>query len=311
MTYVKLADNRMYSVFLYSLEKGEVFRVTEDFTYDRGPVFDPEGEYLYFLSRRDFNAAIGRMDFNFTYNEMTRIYVTTLQAETPSPLAPESDEVEIEKQEDKKEEPEKKKEKKKIEIRIDLEGIGDRVVALPIDPGNYQKLKPAKGKILYLSQPTRTLTGKRPKKTLHIYDMEKRKEQKLLSEIDDYNLSFDGKKIIYKSGKKYGIIEAKTGEHKVGDGKLDLSQMEMKVDRKKEWKQIFKEIWRWQRDFFYDPNMHGVDWELMRERYGQLVPYAAHRFDLTYVLGEMIGELCCSHAYVGGGDKPKVNLVET
>jgi tricorn protease len=311
VTYVKLADNKMYSVFLYSLEKGEVLKVTEDFTYDREPVFDPEGKYLYFLSRRDFNAALGRMDFNFTYNEMTRIYVVTLQTETPSPLAPESDEVEIKKEEDEKEKSEKKEKKKKIEIKIDLEGISDRVVALPIDPGNYQKLKAAKGKILYLSQPTRTLTGKRSKKTLHIYDMEKRKGQELLSEIDDYDLSFDGKKIIYKSGKKYGIIEAKTGKHKVGDGKLNLSRMEMKVDRKKEWRQIFNEIWRWQRDFFYDPNMHGVDWELMRERYGQLVTYAAHRFDLTYILGEMIGELCCSHAYVGGGDKPKINLVET
>jgi len=310
-TYIKLADNRMNSVFLYSLEKSRVYRVTEDFTDDREPVFDPEGKYLYFLSKRDFNAAIGRMDFNFTYDEMTRIYVTTLQAETPSPLAPESDEVEIKEEEKEKKKPEEKEEKKTVEIKIDLARIADRVVALPIDPGNYQRLKAAKGKILYLSQPTRTLTGKRPKKTLHFFDMEERKEHELLSEIDDFDLSFGGEKIIYQSGKEYGIIEAKTGKHKVGDGKLDLSQMEMKVDRKKEWKQIFNEVWRWERDFFYDPNMHGVDWEMMRNRYGELLPYVGHRFDLTYVLGEMIGELCCSHAYVGGGDKPKVNLVET
>ncbi len=311
VTYVKLADNQMCSVFLYSVEKGKVFRVTEDFTYDREPVFDPEGKYLYFLSRRDFNAAIGNMDFNFTYNEMTQIYVVTLQAGTPSPLAPESDEVEIKEEKEETEKPKEKKEKEIKEIKIDLEGIGDRVVALPTGPGNYQNLKAAKGKIFYLSHPTGTLTGDRPKKTLHIFDMEERKEQELLSEIDDYDLSFDGKKIIYKSGKKYGIIEAKPGAHKVGDGELNLSQMEMKVDRKKEWEQIFNEVWRWQRDFFYDPNMHGVDWNLMRERYGQLVPYVAHRYDLTYILGEMIGELCCSHDYVGGGDKPEVKLIQT
>ena len=315
IAYAKRATNLMYSVFLYSLGEGKAFRITEDFTYDREPAFDPEGKYLYFLSRRDFNAAIGRMDFNFTYDEMTRIYVVTLQAETPSPLAPESDEVEIkeggeENREEKKEDKEGKKEKVQ-DIKIDIQGIGDRVVALPTDPGNYEKLKAAKGKILYLSQPTRTLTGERPKKTLHMYDMEKRKDHQLLSELDGYDLSADGKKIMYRSGKKFGIIDAEPGTHKIGDGELKLSQMEMKVDRKQEWKQIFNEVWRWERDFFYDPDMHGVDWELMRERYGELVPYVAHRYDLTYVLGEMIGELCCSHAYVGGGDKPEVNLVST
>jgi tricorn protease len=315
IAYAKRATNLMYSVFLYSPEQGKAFRVTEDFTYDHEPVFDPEGKYLYFLSRRDFNAAIGKMDFDFTYDEMTRIYVVTLQAETPSPLAPESDEVKIEEEKKEKEDENKENQEKKVkkikEIRIDIEGIGDRVVALPTEPGNYEKLRASEGKILYLSQPTRTLTGDRPKKTLHLYDMEERKDHELISSIDDYDLSGDGKKIIYKSGKKFGIIEAKPGTYKVGDGELELAQMEMKVDRKKEWEQIFNEVWRWERDFFYDPNMHGVDWEMMRKRYGELLPYVAHRYDLTYILGEMIGELCCSHAYVGGGDKPEVKLVET
>jgi len=302
----------MYSIFLYSLEKGEVFRVTKDFTYDREPVFDPEGKYLYFLSRRDFNAAIGRMDFNFTYDEMTRIYAITLQAETPSPIALESDEVEIKKEEkEEKKEAKDDKEKAVEEVKINIQGIADRVVALPTDPGNYQKLRAAEGRIFYLSIPTRTLTGDRPKKTLLLYDMKERKVDELLSEVDGYDLSADGKKIIYKRGKKYGIIEADPDTHKVGDGELKLVQMEMKVDREQEWRQIFNEVWRWQRDFFYDPNMHGVDWELMRKRYGELLPYVAHRKDLTYILGEMIGELCCSHTYVGGGDRPKVKLVKT
>jgi len=315
IVYSKRATNLMYSIFLYSLEKAKSFRVTEDFTFDREPVFDPEGRYLYFLSRRDFNAAIGRMDFNFTYDEMTRIYVVTLQADTPSPLAPESDEVGIEEEKQEKEDQGKKDQEEKIkkvkEIKIDLDGIGDRVVALATDPGNYEKLKAAERKILYLSQPTRTLTGDRPKKTLHLYDMEERKNHELISSIDDYDLSGDGKNLIYKSGKKYGIIEAKPGGHKVGDGELKFTQMEMKVDRKKEWRQIFDEVWRWERDFFYDPNMHGVDWQIMRKMYGEFLPHVSHRYDLTYVLGEMIGELCCSHAYVGGGDKPEVKLVKT
>lgn len=313
IAYAKPAQNQFYSVFLYSLEEKEIHRVTDDFTDDREPVFDPDGKYLYFFSKRDFNAVLGNFDPGFTYNQMTRIYVVTLQKDSLSPFAPESDEVEPQEKKGKKEKGEEEKKKVKKGIHLDLEGIKDRVVAVPMDPGNYYGLRAAEGKIFYLSLPNWTLTGGSPgpKGKLHLFDIEKREDQVLLSPLDGYDLSADGEKIIYKSKEQFGIIEAKPGSAKVGDGALKLDDMQMKVDYRKEWKQIFGEAWRLERDFFYAPNMHGVDWELMRKRYGQLLPYVAHRSDLTYLIGEMIGELCCSHTYVSGGDRPEVKLVKT
>ena len=317
IAYAKPAKNEFSSIFLYSLEEEEIHRVTEDFTDDGEPIFDPEGKYLYFFSNRDFNAVLGNYDPGFTYNQMTRIYVVTLQADSLSPFAPESDEVEPEEERKKREKEEREEEKKKEkigkEIHIDIEGIENRAVGVPMDPGNHYGLRAAEGKIFYLSFPNWTLTGgsPEPKGTLHLFDMEKRKDQILLSPVDGYDLSADGEKIIYKSKKQFGITEAKPGSAKVGDGSLKLDGMQMKINYREEWKQIFNEAWRLERDFFYAPNMHGVDWELMHGRYGQLLPYVAHRSDLTYLIGEMIGELCCSHTYVSGGDKPKVELVKT
>ena len=316
VAYAKPAKSHFYSIFIYSLKEKEIHRVTEDFTDDSEPIFDPEGKYLYFFSKRDFNAMLGNFDPSFTYNQMTRIYVVTLQADSLSPFAPESDEVELKEEKEKKEKEEEKKEKKKEvkkEVHIDIEGIEDRVVAVPTDPGNYYGLRATEGKILYISFPTWTLTGGSPgpKGTLHLFDMEKRKDHQLLTPVDGYDISGDGEKVIYKSEKKFGIIDAKPGSPKIGDGALKLDGMQMKVDYRKEWKQIFNEVWRRERDFFYAPNMHGLDWELMRKRYGELLPYVAHRSDLTYLIGEMIGELCCSHTYVSGGDRPKVELVKT
>lgn len=317
IAYAKPATNMFYSIFLYSLKDGEIHRVTDDFTDDREPVFDPEGKYLYFFSKRDFNAMLSNFDPSFTYNEMTKIYVVVLQADSLSSFAPESDEVELKEEKERKEK-EKKKEGEKTEkilkeVRIDLEGIKDRVVAVPIEPGNYFGLRAAERRIFYLSFPNWTLTGgaPEPKGTLHLFDMEKRKDHALLSPVEGYDLSADGEKIIYKSKKQFGIIDAKPGSPKVGDGALSLDGLQMKVNYQDEWKQIFNEAWRLERDFFYSPNMHGVDWELMRKRYGELLPYLAHRSDLNYIIGEMIGELCCSHTYVSGGDKPEVKIVQT
>ena len=318
IAYAKPAKNMFYSIFLYSVGENKIYRVTEDFTNDTSPIFDPEGKYLYFLSDRDFNAELGHFEPSFTYNKMTRIYVATLQADSLSPFAPQSDETESMEESWKRQEKEKKEREeikgKMVEhVGIDIRGIENRIAAVPIDPGNYFGLKAAKSKIFYLSFPNGTLTGEKPGPAgeLHLYDLKERKDQIMLSPVDGYDLSFDGEKLIYKSGDQYGILDARYGSGKVGDSTLMLDQMQMKLDRREEWKQIFNEAWRRERDFFYAPNLHGVDWNLMRQRYGELVPYIAHRSDLNYIIGEMIGELCCSHTYVSGGDMPKVNLVKT
>ncbi|MFQ6093701.1 MAG: S41 family peptidase [bacterium] len=307
VAYAKPAENGFYSVCLYSLDQKKIFPVTTDFTDDSAPVFDPEGKYLYFLSKRDFNPLLGEFEMSFTYNQMTRIYLVTLQADTLSPFAPESDE------EKPKEEGEEEEEKKKaeVEFRIDIDGIQNRIVAAPLKPANYGALRAAEGKFLYLSYPSRGLGGtfRDTITALHLFDMKEKKDHILLSPVDGYDISGDGEKIVYKSKKQYGIIDAKPNSHKIGDGALNLGGMQMKLDPRAEWKQMFDEAWRLERDYFYDPNLHGVDWERMHQRYGQLLPWVSHRSDLTYIIGEMIGELCCSHTYVGGGDMPKAKKV--
>ncbi len=227
-------------------------------------------------------------------------------------------------------------------FRIDLDGIQNRIIALPIPPGNLQNLAAAKGVIYYVSMPIAGLSGPLSGETpsIHGFDLKSRKDHVVLEGADQYALSFDGRKMLYRapamppggqappaeeeggggSNYSYGIIDSKLpGEdektpepkslNKVGDGALKLDAMRMEVDPRAEWKQIFNEVWRQERDYFYEPSMNGVNWAAERDKYAQLLPYVADRLSLTYVLGELIGELSNSHTYVGGGDYPDLNPV--
>jgi tricorn protease len=315
VAYVKHASNDFGSIYLYSLDQKKKFQITDDFNDDRNPAFDPDGKYLFFLSSRSFNPTFSDFESAYIYRNSRNIYVVTLQADSLSPFAPESDEEKGEKEKEEKDKGDKdKKEEKKAKpkkIKIDLTGIDQRIVGVPIKPGNYAGLKAVKDKLFYLAMPAIPVREEpiEPQNDLHMYDMKERKDHTLLTNINGYDISKEGDKAIYHSKDTYGIIETKQGEHKIGDGKLNTTNMQMKVDPRGEWRQMFDEAWRLERDFFYDPNMHGVDWDLMKERYGQLLPYVAHRADLNYILGEMIGELCCSHTYVGGGQMPKTDQV--
>jgi tricorn protease len=318
IAYSKNNEAYFASIYLYSLDKGKVYKITDDLTDDFNPAFDPEGKYLYFISARTFDPIFSDFErTEYVYRNVRNIYLVTLQADTPSPFAPESDEVEVkEDEEEKEDEDDKDKDKDKDEdedksedIKIDFENINQRVVGIPIKSGNYTSLFATKGKVFYLVMPAIWESdGGGGQNEIRMFDMEEREENTVISGIINYDISSNGKKLIYKSGNTYGIIDAKKG-NKVGDGKLSTSGMEMKVDPQGEWKQMFEEAWRLERDFFYDPNMHGVDWEGMKQKYGQLVPYVAHRWDLTYLIGELIGELTTSHTYVGGGKMPRTEAV--
>ena len=226
-------------------------------------------------------------------------------------------------------------------FRIDLDGIQNRIVALPIPPGSLQTLTAAKGLVFYIVAPVQGLSGPLPGETpaIHAFDLKERKDHVLLEGADQYALSFDGKKILYGAPKggsdegggegddgggphSYGIIDAKvpSGEShggggdskslaKVGDGALKLDGMRMNVDPQAEWKQIYSEVWRQERDYFFEASMNGVNWAQERDKYAQLLPHVADRLTLTYVLGELIGELSNSHTYVGGGDYPDLDTV--
>ena len=301
------------SIYLYSLKDSKVTQVTTQYTSDRDPAFDPEGKYLFFVSFRNFNPNFVNYEFNFYYENMVRPYVITLQADEPSPFAPKSDEVKIEeekkegeeaKPEEKKAEAEKKEGEKKEaetkETKIDLEGIGDRIDGFEVPPANYIGLGAVKGVLFYIK------FGDGPN-SLIAYDLKERKAVDVVSGIRGYSLSPDGSKLMYSTQAGYFITAAAAKAATPGDGKVDLSGLKLQKDPKQEWVNSFNETWRRYRDFFYVPNMHGIDWPKMKQLYGALLPYISHRNDLTYVLSEMVSELSAGHCYVGGGDQPTVS----
>jgi tricorn protease len=345
LAYDKGQQSGFSIVYLYSTADKKITAVTNDLVNSQGPVFDPDGNYLYFLSDRDYNEVLGNYDFEFANPKTTRPYLITLHADAPSPFPALSDETAIKgeepatespesekekdkdkkaadknkselqkKEEAKKEAAEREKESKEVakNFHIDLEGIQNRVVGLPVAPASVTGLGAAKGFLYYSSQPIQGLSGPLPGEdsAVHAYDFKERKEKTLIEGIDRWAMSFDGTKILYEANGGYGIIDAKPdAPKKPGEGALNLGGLRAEVDPPAEWKEMFNEVWRQERDFFFEPSMNGVNWEAIRDKYAPLVPYAANRYDLTYILGEVIGELSNSHTYVGGGDQPDLHPV--
>ncbi len=288
IAYMKLNDNWFGSIFLYSIDDGKRHRVTDEFFDDDDVCFDPSGKYLYFSSPRIFSPIFG-FAFEFdVYPRTENICLIPLRKVIPSPFLPESDE-EIEREENGDEEETK-------EVDIDLEDMDQRIVIVPVPPGYYYNLLAAQDKIFYLERIGFEIEKR--KYNLHVYDLKEKEGLVMFKDIDDYALSSDGKFIIYKREKRYGIVEAGAKEYTVGDGVLQTEKMEMKVDREAEVKQIFNDAWRLQRDFFYDPEMHGLDWEKTRETFAVFLPHVADRADLTRIIMWMFSELGASHTYV-------------
>lgn len=315
VAYSKNLENQITAIFVYSFDDGKVRQVTPGLTDDYAPVFDPDGTFLYFLSRRQFNPILSNYEFQFVNQAMTNLYLVLLQADGKSPFAPESDEVSVDSA---KAQPNDKKDKKDDKdgqrsdtvtpVQIDFDGIYDRQVAFDLPTGNYGGLTAISGAVFYSSYPLYGLRGKvtNDETALHKYDIKEKKDHVFAEGIGGYALSAKGDKMLVRKGGGFSIISTSGPKASFEDASVNLSQMQVKVDRRQEYEHMFDQTWRMMRDFFYDPSMHGVDWAGMRELYAPLVPYCANRYDLTYVLAEMIGELCCSHTYTGGGDKPKV-----
>ena len=302
IAYTDLINNYTPIVNLYSLDENKSYQVTSEFFESNGAVFSPDGKYLYFISKRTFNPTVGSFEYNFTYNNLEKIYGYALSKNTKNPLIKFEDYTK-EKSDTSETEKPSKKTTKKIEksiqenIKIDFDGLSDRIFELPIPAANYSSLITNKNEIYYLRRTNNS-------SALYKYDFEKLEESKI-GDFTMFDISNDFKSILFKIKDEYYIEKLKE-DLKPKDGKLDLSDMKIYIDRKKEWEQIYNETWRQMRDFFYDPNMHGVDWLAVKKKYEVLLPHISHRADLTYLLGEMVGELNAGHAYVGGGDMPKV-----
>lgn len=307
VTYSDANKNDMSQVFLYSVADGKTYNVTSEFFDSAQPVWDPKGKYLYFVSGRDFHGKTGNFEYNYLFEDMQNLYGVTLSSLTQNPFKVYESDLKVEQESTPMVEEPKKKSKKKDEaednsLKIDLNGLQDRIFEIPTSRGNYFNVYAFENKLYY----SRTFASAGPK--MFVFDFETKKEEEV-GDLGNYKISFDGKKIMGTKGRDFYITKL---DKKIDlkDGKLDFAKMEINLDRKAEWKQIFDEAWRQMKYFFYDPNMHGVDWLAIKNRYEPLVKYVNHRTDLTYLIGEMIGELDVGHAYVGGGDMPKVDEVK-
>ncbi len=293
IAYADPRENDMTKIRLFNTATQETTDVTKGWYSSSRPEFGADGKYLFFSSDRDFNPVYSRTEWNHAYKDMGKIYLVTLTRDMPSPFAPENDEVmagaEGESNEDKP-------------FKIDTEGISDRIINLPVKAGVYYSLQSTGEKLYYLSRVD-------SKSSLKYFDLDK-KEEKDLEFRGGYEISHDGKKMLVGKGKSYAIVPLPSSKIQMKD-KLDLSNMKVWVDKMAEWKQIFDESWRQMRDFFYVPNMHGVDWKAMHDKYGQMLPYVNNRHDLNYLIGEMIAELSVGHAYVNGGDLPEPERIKT
>ncbi|HVF70918.1 MAG TPA: S41 family peptidase [Chthoniobacterales bacterium] len=348
VAYTIQEENGGDRAYLYSLADKKSTPVTDEWYSADNATFSDDGKYLMMTSSRDFKPMFDQTDFGNIYRDLERVYLVTLSKDTENPLGPRSDEVGKKKEKDKPDDKDKDKEKdadkdkpkadnkkvdeakkddkaakdkeppparKPVTVKVDLDGIRDRLVALDIPSANYVNLRLVNDRIFYMR---RTVADDRAEddddndnRRWHLcsYSLEDRKET-ALGDVSNYEITFDGKKMLVKVGKEYAMIDLpkdkiELKDEKAGkDFRLKLTGLDMKLDRHAEWTQIYNESWRQMRDFFYAPNMNGIDWKTMRDKYGALVPFVNHRNDLTFLLGELIGELNNGHAYVSGGERP-------
>jgi tricorn protease len=306
IAYAKPEEETMTRVYLYSIESAKSVAVTDGWFSSYGPSFSADGKYLFFVSNRSFSPTYGQTEFNYAYFDMAKVYLVTLAKEARSPFEPKSDEVKIKEEKPAKEPekaPQKKEEKKEVVLKVDAEGLQSRIAVLPITASSYRELRSVGDKLYYIRRGSKDERAK-----MMMYDFDKLKETEL-GEVNGFEISEDGKKMLVSQEGSYAIIDLPSSKIEVKD-KLNLADMKVALDRHAEWAQIFNECWRQMRDFFYAPNMHGVDWPAIKKRYEVLVPYVSHRADLTYIIGEMIGELSTGHTYVGGGDMPRPERVQ-
>ena len=303
--YPRDSANRNTVVVLYDTKKGERRDLTSPFYNAGDPTFDPEGKYLFLSTGQQFSPTYSDLDGTWAYAATTRLAAIPLRKDVTSPLAPKND-VDASKEEkakedkkdgDKKEGGDKKEAPKPVEI--DLDGIESRMVLLPPTSGYYTGVAAAKGKLVYRRAAQQNRDGE-TKATLYFYDFEEREEKAVLADLDGAILSGDGAKVLVNRKQEYALVDLKPDQK--FEKKLPTGELMMTVNPQAEWQQIFNDAWRFERDMFYDPGMHGVDWKTMKVRYGKLLKDCVTREDVNFVIGELISELNASHTYRGGGD---------
>jgi len=309
ISYTKIVSSNFEKVYLYSLEEKQSYSVTDGMSNAMNPVFDEGGEYLYMLASTDAGPVINWFDQSNQDMEMSQsIYLATLRKDIPSPFFKENEVEKVDSESDKGEERKAEEEKKSDEaeeedneeekLEIEIEGIENRIVAVPLRAGKYSQLQAGKkGQFLYVESDDNGNGG-----MLNLYDLEKREAESLM-EVAQYKVAAQKGNILYANNQSMGVVEmgAKPSGKK---GPIDVSPLQVKIHPKEEWKQIFDEAWRVNRDYFYDPGMHGADWEGMKAKYEPFLDHLTCRSDLYRVIQWMCSELAVGHhRYYNPGER--------
>lgn len=296
IAYSLVQFNRNSKIFLYHLEDGKKTAINDDFYDNLNAVFDTRGEYLYYLSYCNFDVRMDVFEDNHVIPNPVKVMAVQLKAGQKPPFLKNGDH------------PGKSDNQP---FRIDLDGIQKRIFPLPVEGGNYFYLKSGENAVTWASTDdfgedeyeAIFKSMNRDKYDLHIFDMSSQKETVLNAKISDWQISPDGNHILIKSDSNFltGKLTQLAGSQNLGT-ELDLDEMYYHYIPRKEWAQIFNDAWRWYRNFFYAPNMHGRNWNAIGDKFRAYLPELNSRGDLNWVLSQMVGELCVSHTYVWGGD---------
>lgn len=304
IAYSKRLENQFHVIKAYSLEESKSYQITDGLSDAISPAWDASGDYLFFLASTNFALNTGWLDMSSYDRPVQRgIYFAVLQDQQPSPLLPESDEEKVKPEEEKENGDKDEESLEDNEVTIEFDGIDQRILSLDVPERNYVELSAGKKGELFYGE----LVENQPGMTLHKYTLKERKTEPFMTPLQYYTLSNDGGKLLYHSGDTWGVVPTQTPAD-IGVGKLNTN-LRMKLDPQKEWRQIFDEAWRFERDYFYVENLHGADWDAVYEKYSPWVDDVRHRSDLTYLLDIMGGELSVGHSFTGGGDEPDVDEV--
>ena len=350
LAYTKQLQSGLHAVFVYSLDQSKAFQITDGMSDALYPIWDKNGKYLYFTASTNTALSTAGLDMTSDEHRVTRnVYVAVLSKDEKSPLAPESDEEKVKdekktdqekdkakdqpkdkndkdkskdknkaadagkdkpKDDDKDRDKDKDKKDEPVVVKIDIDGIGQRILSLPIPAKNYLNMIGGKSGILFLSEgPLMVTEDDYPNvsQTIQKFDLSKRKVDKVLEDVNDFAVSFDGEKILYRKGDSWSTASPDDapgggGPPKPGFGPIKLDGWEVYVEPRAMWKQIYNETWRIERDFFYDPHFHGLDIEKAKKKYAPYLDGIASREELTYLFQECLGEMTVGHMFVGGGE---------
>ncbi|NBP69601.1 MAG: protease, partial [Cytophagia bacterium] len=298
IAYARLSDNHFKVIKVYNVETNQSLQLTDVLADAISPVWDANGKYLYFLASTNYGLNTGWLDMSSYDRPITRaLYLIVLNKDDTSPLAPRSDE-------------EKGKEEKKEAttpvVKIDMNNLSNRIMAVNVPLRNYTALLPGPEGYVFYAEAIANQQGV----TLHRYNFKDLKSETFLSGLNDMVVSNDRKSILYRSNSVWGILGTTDANKKVGDGKLEsIASMKVKVNPMEEWKQIFREGWRYQRDFLYVNNTHGAPWNDVYKWYSPWVEHVKHRSDLNYIVDILGGEIAVGHSYTSGGDFPNVKSI--